>query len=456
MEALKALTALDGRYQWVTAGLQDIFSEFGLMKYRMFVEIQWLKFLADDLELLILDAQAHNVLDEIVENFDLTAARRIKEIEQTTNHDVKAVEYFIKERLVAGGLEAIQEWTHFSCTSEDINNTAYALMWQEGRKYLNISMRQVLERLETLAQETKSVPMMARTHGQPASPTTVGKEFINFAWRIRQELDGILDVDIQAKMNGATGNYNAHAFVYPDIDWVAAGQRFIRYYLKLTPLLWTVQINPNHALSQLLHGYIRLSSTLIDLDRDMWGYISLGYFKQKLKEGEVGSSTMPHKVNPIDFENAEGNLGLGIALMEHLAVKLLNSRFQRDLTDSTVLRNCGAIAGYLVIGACSTLKGLKKIELNKQMLVDDLEANWELLAEPIQTVMRVYGEKNPYEALKSLTRGVKVDQAALAVFIDGLAQVPEEVKKRMKALSPATYIGKAEVLVQAYFNKIKG
>ena len=298
--------------------------------------------------------------------------------------------------------------------------------------------------------------MISRTHGQPASPTTVGKEFVNFAWRIRHEMHALREADIHAKMNGATGNFNAHHFVFPDIDWIDASTRFIAGYIGVTPLLFTTQINPNHYLSRILHGMIRLASTIIDLDRDMWGYISLGYFKQKVKEGEVGSSTMPHKVNPIDFENSEGNMGIAITLMEHLSVKLLNSRFQRDLTDSTVLRNLGAIFGYFKIGLLNALKGLNKIEVHSERIDADIKDNLELLAEPVQTAMRVFGEGNPYEKLKALTRGRKISKEMLDAFIDGLQQVPPAVKERMKGLSVATYTGIAEKIVDHYLSEEQG
>jgi len=451
-ENIEALTVLDGRYKNITEGLREIFSERSLIRYRVFVEVKWLTFLAQELNLVELtDAQIKSI-KAIIEEFDVKAATQVKEIEKITNHDVKAVEYYIKEQLTIKGFVEVKEWVHFACTSEDINNTAYALMLEAGRNFIGKNFEEVLSRIEELAQEYKSVPMMSRTHGQAASPTTVGKEFINFAWRLKQELVHLKNVDIQAKLNGATGNFNAHYFVYPEIDWMEASQKFISEYLHVTPILFTTQINPNHYIAQMLHVMARLASTVIDLDRDMWGYISFGYFKQKVKEGEVGSSTMPHKVNPIDFENGEGNMGMAIALMEHLAVKVLNSRFQRDLTDSTVLRNLGVVFGYVLIGLKNTLKGLNKIELNPQRLEEDLTANPELLAEPIQTVMRVFGEENPYEKLKALTRGENITAEDLNKFIDGLQSVPDDFKHRMKSLTPANYVGLAEQLVDKYFS----
>ncbi|MBZ0165786.1 MAG: adenylosuccinate lyase [Candidatus Omnitrophica bacterium] len=451
MNQLTALTSLDGRYHKVTAQLQDIFSEYALIKRRVFVEIQWFKFLAAELKLFSLTAEHAGAVDHIYTEFRVEDAAAVKEIEKTTNHDVKAVEYFLKQKFVGLGLEDLQEWVHFSCTSADINNTAYALMLKEGQRCLSGYFQALLSTCEELAKRYKTVPMMSRTHGQPATPTTVGKEFVNFAWRIRRELRKLTAFEVEAKLNGATGNFNAHHFVYPNIDWARSSEKFLSEYLNVKPLLLTTQINPNNYISELLQICIRLSSTLIDLDRDVWGYISLGYFKQKLKSGEVGSSTMPHKVNPIDFENSEGNLGMAISVMEHLSVKLLNSRFQRDLTDSTVMRNMGAVFGYVLLGIKSSQKGMGKIEIDEQRIAADLNANWELLAEPFQTMMRVYGEENPYEKLKELTRGAKISQTELSSFVDGLKTVPDDVKARMKALTPAGYVGIAARLVDLYF-----
>lgn len=453
MDQLKALTSLDGRYLKATQELQELFSEYALIKKRVYVEIQWFKFLSAELKLFTLDSAHVQQIDQIFDGFSVEDAAEVKEIEQTTNHDVKAVEYFLKRKFVALGIEALQEWIHFSCTSADINNTSYALMIKDGKACLEQHFQNTLVTVEELAKAYRDIPMMSRTHGQPATPTTVGKEFVNYAWRIRREIEKLRSMQVEAKMNGATGSFNAHHFTFSDVDWIQASETFLSEYLQVKPLLFTYQINPNHYISEVLHILIRLASTLIDMDRDIWGYISLGYFKQKLKKGEVGSSTMPHKVNPIDFENSEGNLGIAISLMEHLSTKLLNSRFQRDLTDSTVMRNLGAVFGYVLLGIKSAQKGLGKIEIHEQNIAADLNQNWELLAEPIQTVMRVYGEANPYEKLKELTRGAKITPEQLSEFINGLQSVPDDVKSRMKELTPSSYIGVATRLVDRYFQK---
>ena len=448
---ITALTALDGRYARLTTELADVFSEYGLIKHRVFVEIEWLKFILADLRLAPFDDLNIEKLNTIARTFDLEDARKVKDIEKETNHDVKAVEYFIKDQLDLLGLSDIKEWVHFACTSDDINNTSYALMLKKGKEIAVALLRQFITDLEQKALLYKSIPMMSRTHGQPATPTTVGKEFINFAWRILQEADLIDQNKVQAKINGATGNYNAHYFVYPEINWIEASQRFISTHLNLEPILFTTQVNPNHSIAFVLHAMIRAAATTIDLDRDMWGYISLGYFKQRVKKGEIGSSTMPHKVNPIDFENSEGNMGLAISMMEHLCVKLQKSRFQRDLSDSTVLRSLGSAFGYFAIGVKNALKGLSKVELNNEVIQKDLDDNPELLAEPFQTAMRVFGEDNPYERLKELTRGQKINKKDLGKFVDGLEKVPADFKKRMKQLTPETYVGLAQNLVDIYF-----
>jgi adenylosuccinate lyase len=453
MERIMALSVLDGRYNRLTKELQETFSEYGLIRFRVRVEIEWLKFLAGDLGLFAMSEADVLAVDAIADGFDVNGAVSVKDIEKTTNHDVKAVEYYIKDRLDILGLSSIREWVHFACTSDDINNTAYALMIREGLGTVLGVMSTLLETIETLAKTYKAEPMMSRTHGQPATPTTMGKELVNFAFRLAKEIRLLETLDIEGKMNGATGNFNAHVSAFPHIDWISAEKRFVSGSLGLTPLLYTTQINPNSYIAQGLHAMIRAAAIIIDLDRDMWGYISLGYFKQKLKDGEVGSSTMPHKVNPIDFENSEGNMGMAIAMMEHLAVKLLQSRFQRDLTDSTVLRNMGALFGYFLIGLKNAIKGLGKLELNRGAILKDLDDNQELLAEPIQTLMRVYGEDNPYEKLKELTRGVKITRGDLDAFIDGLSKVPTDVKARMKTLTPARYTGLAETLVDTYFSE---
>ncbi|MFA6012510.1 MAG: adenylosuccinate lyase [Desulfobacteraceae bacterium] len=454
MESLMALSVLDGRYKRLTSELRDVFSEFGLIKYRVAVELKWLTFLSKELKFFDMSSADCEMIDRIGQRFAPESALRVKEIERTTNHDVKAVEYYIKEALDSENLGHIREWVHFACTSDDINNTAYALMIKDGLGTIISTLQTLLETIETLARKYQHEPMMSRTHGQPATPTTMGKELINFAWRLKKEilcLSAISAEGIEGKMNGATGNFNAHVAAFPNIDWITAEKKFISDYLGIKPLLFTTQINPNSYIAETLHAMIRAASIIIDLDRDMWGYISLGYFKQRLKDGEVGSSTMPHKVNPIDFENSEGNMGLAISVMEHLSVKLLQSRFQRDLTDSTVLRNMGAVFGYYLIGLKNALKGLGKLELNPQMLEKDLDENQELLAEPIQTLMRVYGEENPYEKLKDLTRGVKITRETLSDFIDRLEKIPPDVKERMKSMTPATYTGLAAQLVDEYF-----
>jgi adenylosuccinate lyase len=453
---ITSLTALDGRYAALITEMAEIFSEYGLIRHRVFIEIQWLKFLLTDLKLFKAEIPDIEKLNQIAEEFTPEDAHRVKEIEKKTNHDVKAVEYFIKDKLDQAGLGAIKEWIHFACTSDDINNTSYALMLKKGQAETVGLLRKLIAELEQKALQYKSIPMMSRTHGQPATPTTVGKEFINFAWRLRQETDIIQTKKIQAKMNGATGNYNAHYFVYPEIDWIGASQRFIADYLQLGPILFTTQVNPNHSIAYILHAMVRIAAVIIDFDRDMWGYISLGYFKQRITKGETGSSTMPHKVNPIDFENSEGNMGMAIAMMEHLSVKLQKSRFQRDLTDSTVLRSLGSVFGYFMIGLKNTLKGLGKIELDQDKIRQDLDDNPELLAEPFQTAMRVFGEANPYERLKDLTRGRKIRKEDLDGFVDKLEKVPGNFKTRMKALTPETYTGLAQDLVDAYFKQNKG
>jgi len=455
MDSIQAISVFDGRYSRYTLDLKELFSEYGLIKHRVFVEIEWLKFLFAELHLESVSADELARIDAVYDKFDAVSAVAVKAIEKETNHDVKAVEYFIKQKLSEAGMEHLKEWVHFGCTSDDINNIAYALMVKSGRTLLADDIASLIAKIDDIARQYKGVPMMSRTHGQPATPTTVGKEMVNFGWRLRVELTNFQSLYVQAKMNGASGNFNAHQFVFPEINWIDASEKFISGYLGLMPILYTTQINPNNYLSEILHNMIRIASTIIDFDRDMWGYISLGYFKQKSIPGEVGSSTMPHKVNPIDFENSEGNMGMAIALMEHLAVKLLNSRFQRDLTDSTVLRNLGAVWGYMVIGLKSILKGLSKVSINQETIETDLEANPELLAEAIQTAMRVYKEDNPYEKLKNLTRGRRITMNDIGEFVDRLEKVPEEVKLRMKDLTVSRYTGVAEKLVEHYLGNIR-
>ncbi|MCF8112496.1 MAG: adenylosuccinate lyase [Desulfotignum sp.] len=453
MTTIKATGPLDGRYARLTEELADIFSEYGLIRHRVQVEIQWLKFIISDLGLAKFAEKDLDALDAIVDDFCAQDAQQVKSIEKKTNHDVKAVEYFIKEKLDALGFSGIREWVHFACTSEDINNIAYALMVKTGRDLTVKLLNQCIREMELKALAYQSIPMMSRTHGQPATPTTMGKEFVNFAWRLGREAAVLEKAPVQAKINGATGNYNAHYFVFPDIDWIAASQRFISSYLDLEPILFTTQINPNQHLSYLLHSLVRAAAVLIDFNRDMWGYISLGYFKQRVTQGETGSSTMPHKVNPIDFENSEGNMGLAISMMEHLAVKLQKSRFQRDLSDSTALRSLGSAFAYFFIGVKNTIKGLSKLDLDEAVMQMDLDNNQELLAEPFQTAMRIFGEENPYERLKALTRGRRIDKKALEAFVDSLEKVPPQFKDRMRNLTPQTYVGLAQKLVQHYFNR---
>jgi len=453
MDSIKAISTLDGRYSKLTNNLNDIFSEFGLIKHRVKIEIEWLKYILTKCKLDNINKNEILSIDKIYDDFSTTDAKQIKEIEHTTNHDVKAVEYFIKDKLELSNLGRLKEWVHFACTSDDINNIAYALMLKKGKDIAVDLLTQFLTDIETKAAKYKSIPMMSRTHGQPASPTTVGKEFINFAWRISEEIDTLKNKKIQAKFNGATGNFNAHFFVYPDINWIEISQDFLSNCLQLEPVIFTTQINPNSSLSYVLHAMVRAAAIMIDFNRDIWGYISLGYFKQQLKKGEVGSSTMPHKVNPIDFENSEGNMGIAISIMEHLSVKLQKSRFQRDLTDSTVLRNLGIVFGYFQIGVKNSLKGLGKIEVNHDALNKDLENNPALLAEPFQTAMRIFKEENPYEKLKELTRGKNLSKKDLNNFVNNLNKVPEEYKKRMEQLTTHQYIGMADQLVDYYFSK---
>lgn len=455
MSKIEAVSPLDGRYAGLTEELAGIFSEYGLIRHRVKVEIAWLKYIIKELQLVEAADLDLGLLDTVGNAFGKADAQKVKGIEQTTNHDVKAVEYYIKDKLDQSGLSGIREWVHFACTSDDINNTSYALMLSRGKDIAAGLIRQCIEKMEEKAIAYKSVPMMSRTHGQPATPTTMGKEFVNFAWRLRQEADILDQKKIQAKINGATGNYNAHHFVFPQVDWIGVSEKFVSQYLGLEPILFTTQVNPNASLAYVLHCLVRAAAVFIDFDRDMWGYISLGYFRQQVKAGETGSSTMPHKVNPIDFENSEGNMGVAISMLEHLAVKLQKSRFQRDLSDSTVLRSLGSAFGYFAIGVKNTLKGLSKVEVDAQRMRQDLDNNPELLAEPFQTAMRVFGEENPYERLKELTRGKKIEQRDLTAFVDRLEKVPEAVKQQMKKLTPDTYLGLSEQLVDHYFTEKK-
>ncbi|HOW52045.1 MAG TPA: adenylosuccinate lyase [bacterium] len=450
MQELRALSVLDGRYGKQVEELRDIFSEYGLIRRRVQVEALWLEFLLADLKLAPVNAGDIDAIRAVARGCNIESAKLVKGYESKTNHDVKAVEYYIKEQLAATGLSRIGEWVHFACTSEDINNTAYALMLRDGRDEMVRHLEELRGTLAQNARQWRAVPLMARTHGQPASPTTVGKEFVVFAARLDREIKKLRDWRPEAKMNGATGNFNAHAVALPKIDWIAAAERFLNEKLGVTPLLYTTQINPYHHIAELLQTLMRTAQTVVDLDRDLWGYISLGYFRQRTVAGEVGSSTMPHKVNPIDFENSEGNCGMAVALMGHLSEKLLVSRFQRDLTDSTTLRNLGTLFGHLLIALKSTRKGLGKLELHEAATRNDLAANPELLAEAIQTVMRMHGEEKPYERLKELTRGERIDAAALARFVDTLTKVPKEDRDRLRSLTPAAYTGLAAQLVDRY------
>ncbi|QIL84653.1 adenylosuccinate lyase [Vibrio sp. HDW18] len=447
LSALTAVSPVDGRYGSKTIALRSIFSEFGLLKYRTIVEIRWLQKLAATAEITevpAFSAEANQFLDAIAANFSETDALRIKEIERTTNHDVKAVEYFLKEKVAAmPELHAVNEFIHFACTSEDINNTSHALMLKEARDTVILpEIRNVIDAIRKLAEEYRDIPLLSRTHGQPASPSTMGKEMANVAYRMERQYKQIANVEILAKINGAVGNYNAHLSAYPAVDWHQFSEQFITQSLGVDWNPYTTQIEPHDYIAELFEAVGRFNTILIDFDRDIWGYIALGHFKQRTIAGEIGSSTMPHKVNPIDFENSEGNLGLANAVFTHLAQKLPISRWQRDLTDSTVLRNLGVGVGYAIIAYTSTLKGISKLEVNRAALLAELAHNWEVLAEPIQTVMRRYGIEKPYEKLKELTRGKRVDGEAMRQFIDGLA-LPAEEKARLQAMTPASYIGYA-------------
>ncbi|MBI3775472.1 MAG: adenylosuccinate lyase [Gammaproteobacteria bacterium] len=443
---LTAVSPLDGRYGDKTADLRPIFSEYGLNRHRVHVEVRWLQMLADLPEIdevPPLSAHARTKLDEIASNFGVEDAQRVKNIERTTNHDVKAIEYFLKERIQGNAeLEAISEFIHFACTSEDINNLSHALMLREARASVLLPMMdELIDAISALARNYAEQPMLARTHGQPASPTTLGKEMANVAYRLKRQRQQLGDVPLLGKINGAVGNYNAHLSAYPELDWPMIAQKFVEDLgLQWNP--YTTQIEPHDYIAEYMDALARFNTVLLDFDRDVWGYISVGYFKQKTIAGEVGSSTMPHKVNPIDFENSEGNLGLANALLHHFSSKLPVSRWQRDLTDSTVLRNLGVAAGYCVIAFQSTLKGLRKLEVDTVRLNADLDTNWEVLAEPIQTVMRRYAVEKPYEKLKELTRGKRMDRASLHVFIDAL-DIPAREKQRLKQLTPQSYTGNA-------------
>jgi adenylosuccinate lyase len=446
LTALTAISPVDGRYGSKVSVFREIFSEYGLIRNRVTVEIRWLQKLAAHpgvAEVPAFSPEANRVLDSLVSEFSLQDAERIKDIERTTNHDVKAVEYFIKEK-IAGvpELHAVTEFVHFACTSEDINNLSHALMLREGLDHgLLPAMDRVVDKLAQLAHDHAQQPMLSRTHGQTASPTTVGKELANVVHRLRRQVKQIRDTELLGKINGAVGNYNAHLSAYPEIDWALNAREFIES-LGLDWNPYTTQIEPHDYIAELYDAIARFNTILIDLDRDIWGYISLGYFKQKTVEGEVGSSTMPHKVNPIDFENSEGNLGIANALFSHLSAKLPISRWQRDLTDSTVLRNLGVGFAHSLIAYEATLKGLGKLEINPARLDEDLDHAWEVLAEPIQTVMRRYNIEKPYEKLKALTRGKAMTPEVIKNFVESL-DIPEQAKADLMALTPGRYIGNA-------------
>lgn len=443
-----ALSPLDGRYAQSVEDLRSIFSEFGLMKARVRVELEWLKALSAEpkiREVPMFSGSTIAEIDAVIANFNLDNAAEVKAIEATTNHDVKAIEYWLKNRFKNNQeIQAVNEFIHFTCTSEDINNLSHALMLKEARENVILpKLAKVSEKLQQLAHELAEIPMMSRTHGQPATPTTLGKEVANVLYRLQRQIKQLSSQEFLGKINGAVGNYNAHMLAYPDVNWEQHCQNFVEKSLGLTFNPYTIQIEPHDYMAEFFQTISRINTILIDFNRDVWGYISLGYFKQKVKAGEVGSSTMPHKVNPIDFENSEGNLGMANAILGFLSEKLPISRWQRDLTDSTVLRNMGIGVGYTVLGLAAHLRGLNKLEVNPPVLATDLDENWALLAEPIQTVMRRYAVPNAYEQLKELTRGKDgITPEKLKSFINHLA-IPDNAKTELLALTPARYIGKA-------------
>jgi len=446
LSSLTAISPVDGRYGSKTKELRPIFSEFGLIKHRVLVEVRWLQMLAAHegiKEVPSFSETANNLLEAILSNFSEEDANRVKTIERTTNHDVKAVEYFLKEKIADNSeLMAINEFIHFACTSEDINNLSHALMLKEAReKILLPSLQDVISAITDLAHEHAETPMLSRTHGQPASPTTLGKEMANVVYRLKRQVEQLSGVPLMGKINGAVGNYNAHITAYPDLDWPQIAKSFIEG-LGLTFNPYTIQIEPHDYIAEYFDAVARYNNILMDFDRDIWSYISNGYFKQKTIAGEVGSSTMPHKVNPIDFENSEGNIGIANAIFDHLASKLSISRWQRDLTDSTVLRNLGVGIAHSLIAYQSSLKGISKLEANKAAIEADLLNTWEVLAEPIQMVMRRYGIEKPYEKLKELTRGQSITAATLREFVDNL-DMPDDAKQQLTDLTPLTYIGNA-------------
>jgi adenylosuccinate lyase len=449
---LTALSPLDGRYAGKVQALRPIFSEYGLIRARMTVEVRWLQMLSENsgvTEVPAFSKDANNLLNGIITDFSEADAQRVKDIEATTNHDVKAVEYFLKEKVADHSeLAAISEFFHFACTSEDINNLSYGLMLKEARDTVLIpELDTLIDTMQKMSIELADVPLLARTHGQPASPSTIGKEWANVAYRMARQRKQIAEVEILGKINGAVGNYNAHMVSYPELEWETIAKDFVES-LGLNWNPYTTQIEPHDYVAELNDAICRFNSVVIDISRDIWGYVSFGYFKQRVVAGEVGSSTMPHKVNPIDFENAEGNLGLANAVMGHLSAKLPISRWQRDLTDSTVLRNLGVGFGYSVLAYASARKGLGKLELNEARLAEDLDATWEVLGEAIQTVMRRYGLENPYEQMKELTRGKGITPDVLKEFIGNL-DIPAKAKAELMELTPATYIGNAAAQARA-------
>jgi adenylosuccinate lyase len=451
LSTLTAVSPVDGRYAARAADLRPIFSEFGLIRHRVEVEVRWFQALSRHpgiTEVPAFSDAANALLDSIVSDFGVADAERIKEIERTTNHDVKAVEYFLKERIAGNAeLAAVSEFLHFACTSEDINNLSHGLMVRAGRDQILLPlMDELIAAIRDLAHRYADLPMLSRTHGQPATPTTLGKEMANVVHRLRGQRKQVAEVALLGKINGAVGNYNAHISAYPDVDWPALSREFAES-LGLTWNPYTTQIEPHDYLAEIFDAIARFNTIVIDFCRDVWGYISLGHFKQRTIAGEVGSSTMPHKVNPIDFENAEGNLGIANAILAHLASKLPISRWQRDLTDSTVLRNLGVGIAHTTIALHSALKGIGKLEADPVRLAADLDANWEVLAEPIQTVMRRYGVEAPYEKLKELTRGRRIGPEALADFVESL-NIPSQAKMELKEMSPGTYLGEAAKLAR--------
>ena len=448
LSPLTAISPIDGRYAGKSEALRSLFSEYGLIRHRVLVEIRWFQALSSHsaiTEVPALSETANNLLESIIAEFDLSHAQRIKQIEKTTNHDVKAVEYFLKEQVAhSPELSKISEFIHFACTSEDINNLSHALMLKSGKdKVLMPALGQVTESIRNLAHAHADVAMMSRTHGQPASPTTLGKEMANVVYRLERQITQINKLDMLGKINGAVGNYNAHLSAYPDVDWPDVAKQFVES-LGIRFNSYTTQIEPHDYIAELFDALCRCNTILIDFCRDIWSYNSIGYFRQKTIAGEVGSSTMPHKVNPIDFENAEGNLGIANAILGHLAQKLPISRWQRDLTDSTVLRNLGSGFSYSLIALDSLQRGISKLEVNHEIIANDLNQNWEVLAEPMQTVMRRYGVDQPYEKLKALTRGQQINAQIIREFVQTL-DIPDHARQQLIDMTPDSYIGKADV-----------